>query len=113
MWLKVFSFGTRREINEDTYALPKQPHEEISDALIDLFHILKAGRFEFAFRSAKEINVYLGYAVIFPLIRICGMPVVGKAIWTIRSTETATQASWQRWQNWDPVGKSSNVLPEW
>jgi len=40
-------------------ALPAKTHEEIASHLLNLFRILKAGRFEFAYRSAKEITIYL------------------------------------------------------
>ncbi|MGB0414362.1 MAG: McrB family protein [Coraliomargarita sp.] len=33
--------------------------EEVSDHLLDLFKILQVGHFEFAYRTAKEINIYL------------------------------------------------------
>ena len=39
--------------------LPEEPAEYISKHLLDLFKILKAERFEFAYRTAKEINIYL------------------------------------------------------
>lgn len=43
----------------DWSPLPGEPATKISDHLLDLFKILKAERFEFAYRSAKEINIYL------------------------------------------------------
>jgi len=33
--------------------------EDVSSHMLDLFKILQAGRFEFAYRTAKEINIYL------------------------------------------------------
>lgn len=39
--------------------LPEKPAEDISKHLLNLFKILKAERFEFAYRTAKEINIYL------------------------------------------------------
>lgn len=46
-----------REIGCD--ALPQKPATQISGHLLDLFKILKAERFEFAYRTAKEINIYM------------------------------------------------------
>ena len=40
-------------------ALPEKPAEAIGKHLLELFNILKADRFEFAYRTAKEINIYL------------------------------------------------------
>lgn len=40
-------------------ALPQVPKEAIAAHLLSLFKILKAGRFEFAYRTAKEVNTYL------------------------------------------------------
>lgn len=39
--------------------LPEESAAKISRHLLDLFKILKAERFEFAYRTAKEINIYL------------------------------------------------------
>ena len=39
--------------------LPEKTAEYISKHLLDLFKILKAERFEFAYRTAKEVNTYL------------------------------------------------------
>lgn len=39
--------------------LPPEPASKITGHLLDLFKILKAERFEFAYRTAKEINIYL------------------------------------------------------
>lgn len=39
--------------------VPEPPASAIGDHLLELFKILKAERFEFAYRTAKEINVYL------------------------------------------------------
>lgn len=39
--------------------LPEESAAKISRHLLDLFNILKAERFEFAYRTAKEINIYL------------------------------------------------------
>lgn len=43
----------------DCDALPEEPAEAIGKHLLELFNILKAERFEFAYRTAKEINIYL------------------------------------------------------
>jgi hypothetical protein len=43
----------------DLEALPPTCSDAIADHLLDLFTILKAGRFEFAYRTAKEVNTYL------------------------------------------------------
>ena len=45
--------------NLDVAELPKATTDRIASHLLDLFVILKDGRFEFAFRTAKEINAYL------------------------------------------------------
>ncbi|MBC2604238.1 McrB family protein [Puniceicoccus vermicola] len=39
--------------------LPAEPASLVSEHLLNLFKILKAERFEFAYRTAKEINIYL------------------------------------------------------
>ena len=39
--------------------LPTTPAKLIADHLLDLFKILKDGRFEFAYRTAKEVDTYL------------------------------------------------------
>ena len=44
---------------KEANALPDPPKKAIGDHLLNLFKILKAGRFEFAYRSAKEITIYL------------------------------------------------------
>ncbi|MEN8775099.1 MAG: hypothetical protein ABF379_16905 [Akkermansiaceae bacterium] len=54
--------------------LPEQPAEKISKHLLDLFNILKAERFEFAYRTAKEINIYL---------QVCRHLAEDKAAWDI------------------------------
>lgn len=40
-------------------SLPVYPAEAIAAHLMNLFKILKAGRFEFAYRTAKEVNTYM------------------------------------------------------
>ena len=52
--------------------LPEQPAGNISKHLLDLFKILKAERFEFAYRTAKEINIYL---------QVCRHLAEDKAAW--------------------------------
>jgi 5-methylcytosine-specific restriction protein B len=49
----------RKAQDSDWEQLPSAPAKLIADHLLDLFTILKAGRFEFAYRTAKEVNTYL------------------------------------------------------
>ena len=49
----------RNAKDSDWEQLPSVPAKLISDHLLDLFKILKAGRFEFAYRTAKEVNTYM------------------------------------------------------
>jgi len=49
----------RKAQDSDWEQLPSAPAKLIADHLLNLFKILKDGRFEFAYRTAKEVNTYL------------------------------------------------------
>jgi len=49
----------RKSKNSEWEQLPSAPAKLIADHLLKLFKILKDGRFEFAYRTAKEVNTYL------------------------------------------------------
>ncbi len=49
-----------RKAQESDWEILKEPaSKDIAAHLLNLFKILKAGRFEFAYRTAKEVNTYL------------------------------------------------------
>lgn len=45
--------------NSNWEQLPAEPAKLVADHLLNLFKILKDGRFEFAYRTAKEVDTYL------------------------------------------------------
>jgi len=61
--------------NMDSSGLDSLPHEvaaKISSHLMNVLHILQRGRFEFAFRTANEVNAYL---------RVCRQLAKNKNAW--------------------------------